>query len=235
MAWEFVIVTAGVLIALWVQQWADERNWQARAADTRTGLRAEVADHYYWAVEWRVVEPCILAQIDALMERVERSGDQLDPAPVYTGANGQHFVLRIPSKEYSTTIWDAAVDEGVTNRFSDQSQLELNNYFEQLANVKAHVAQNSADERSLSILSRAVRLDPSVRFAILQKLTDLRSRTEFDSLLNGQLIDRVVRLRLVPDAAETRRQVERYGTFQHCKAQGLPMRSFAEAMKPVDN
>lgn len=234
-AWELAIVTAGVLIALAAQEWVGERNWRAKVVDTRAGLRSEIADHYSWAVEWRVVEPCILAQIDALAGRVEASGDRLKPAPVYQGANGQHFTLRIPSKEYSTAIWDSAVNEGVANRFNDADQLELNNYYEQLANIKTHVLENSADERSLSIMAHPVRLDPSVRYAILQKLTDLRSRSEFDTLLNGQLIDRVVRLGLVPDAAETRRQVERFGTFQHCRALGLPMRPLTEAMKPVAN
>src|SRR5687768_12754977 len=82
--WELVVVTLGVLIALGAQQWAEGRSWAAKGRAAARSLRAEVSDQYQWAFEWRVVEPCILAQIDRLQERVLASRAQLDPAPVHS-------------------------------------------------------------------------------------------------------------------------------------------------------
>jgi hypothetical protein len=60
-AWDLAIVTLGVLIALVVQQWADERNTDHRTREALAGIKDEMASHYIQSVEWRVVEPCIVA------------------------------------------------------------------------------------------------------------------------------------------------------------------------------
>ena len=72
-AWELGIVTAGVLIALGVQQWADERSWKAKASQSLGAIRDELAKHYSWSVEWRVVAPCVRGQIEQRAAMLEWS------------------------------------------------------------------------------------------------------------------------------------------------------------------
>lgn len=54
-------------------------------------------------------------------------------------------------------------------------------------------------------------------------------------VLHGQIIDYLQQLKMVPAADEAIAVTERYGTYNYCKAQKLPMRSFEDAMKAVPN
>ena len=232
--WELAIVTLGVFIALAVQQWADDRDWSRRVDRATAAIGTEVADHYYWSAEWRMVSPCLLAQVDRLSERVEASGARLDPAPVVDDGT-LHFVLRLPAKEYVTSAWDAAQVDGITPRLDPDVRSELNRYYEQVRRVVDHSERNGVDYRRLFVLSRPIPLDAATRFQILQTLDELRGRIQFVDLLSGQLIDRIERLHMVPSAADTRTAIDRYRTANFCREQRLPLRSLAEAMKPVAN
>lgn len=106
----------GVFTALWVQQWAEGRSWQEKQRWAVDGLRADVADQYQSAVEWRVLEPCILSQIDQLQQRVLASGDRLSPAPVYQRPIVGGVVLLLPSRAYDDFAWQRATGDEVANR-----------------------------------------------------------------------------------------------------------------------
>lgn len=234
-AWELAIVTIGVLLALAAQQWADERSWNSKVQGTTSAIRQEVADHYYWSVEWRMVQPCVMAQIDALSRRVMASGATLNPAPTFQERSRYSFVLRLPSKEYSSSAWQAAQSDGVTSRFDPAIRKELGQMYEQSRILSELTDRNGIDYRRLLTLSRPIPLDPSVRLSLLAELDELRGRAEFVDLESGQLIDHIVRLKMVPPAEEARAAVERYGTYRFCKVHGLPMRSFDAARAPVEN
>ena len=233
--WELAIVTLGVLIALGAQQWVEERSWRAKVIQSKEAIRDELAKHYSWSVEWRVVAPCLLAQIDTLQQRIERSGDRLDPAPVFTDEAISKFVLRTPSKDYADGAWQAAISDGVAPRFDPKLRSELNDHYTQAATVQDESVKNTEEFTSLQSLKRAIPLDPMVRYTILERLDVLRGRVDFMDLQSGQLIDHIQKVGMVPDAASARRDVERFGTYKFCKAQGVPMRSFADAMKAVPN
>ena len=232
--WELAIVTLGVFIALLVQQWADDRDWSRRVDKATQAIKTEIADHYYWSAEWRMVAPCLLAQVDSLSQRIQASGSSLSPAPVHREA-GLRFVLRMPAKEYVTSAWDAAQVDGITPRLDADVRAELNRYYEQVRRVADHTERNGIDYRRLFVLSRPIPLDASTRFQLLQTLDELRGRIEFVDLLSGQLIDRVQRLGMVPSAADTRKAVERYRTVQFCRDQGLPLREMDRAVEAVAN
>lgn len=232
--WELAIVTVGVLIALAAQQWVEERNWSSRVQASQSALRDELGQHYSWSVEWRRVSPCLLTQIQRLQQRVLESARNLDPAPVYR-EEFQTYVLRIPSKEYARSVYDAALGDGVVQHFDPAFRLELNAHYAQSDLMELMTRRNDEDQRELFSLSRVLPLDPSVRADFTRRLDSLRGRVEFMDLVAGQLIDHVQRVRMVPPPAETRRQVERFGTDQFCRAQRLPLHSFRRAMTSVSN
>lgn len=233
--WELGIVTLGVLVALGAQQWVEERSWRAKVIQSREAIRDELAKHYSWSVEWRVVAPCLLAQIDALQQRIERSGDRLDPAPVFSDGAISQFVLRMPSKDYAHGAWQAAISDGVAPRFDPKLRSELNDHYSQAATVQDESVRNTEEFTSLRTLGRAIPLDPMVRYTLLERLDALRGRADFMDLQSGQLINHIEKAVMVPDAISARRDVERFGTYKFCKTHGLPLRSFADAMKSVPN
>jgi len=167
-AWDLAIVTLGVLIALIVQQWADERNMDRRTVQALEGIRAEIANHYRSSIEWRVVEPCITAQIDSLTARVLKSGDRLDPAPIESEGDDFHFVLRTPSKEYPRSSWDAATAEGLVARLDPALRNELNAYYAQIDELNAMGRLNNyTDTVGMNALGQPLPLDASTRYAII--------------------------------------------------------------------
>lgn len=233
--WELGIVTLGVLIALGAQQWVEERSWSSKITLAEAAIRDELAKHYSWSVEWRVVEPCILAQIDVLQRRIAKSGSRLDPAPQYSDDAISQFVLRMPSKDYPNGAWQAAVSDGVAPRFAPEVRSELNDHYVQAAAVQDESVKNTEEFTSLQTLKRPIPLDPMVRFTLLNRLDTLRGRVDFMSLQSGQLIDHIRKVGMLPDPVRARRDVERFGTYKFCRAHGLPMRSFADAMTAVAN
>ncbi len=233
--WELAIVTLGVLIALAAQQWVEERNWSSKVALAQAAIRDELAKHYSWSVEWRVVEPCILAQIDVLQKRIDRSGSRLEPAPLYSDNVISQFVLRMPSKDYADGAWQATISDGVAPRFAPEFRSELTDHYVQAATAQELSGKNTEEHTSLQTLKRPILLDPMVRFTLLNRLDALRGRVDYLSLLSGQLIDHVQKVGMLPDRVRAKRDVERFGTYRFCRAHGLPMRSFTDAMRAVPN
>lgn len=233
-AWELGIVTLGVIIALAAQQWANNRAQRSQMDKSETALREEVAEHYNYAVEFRVVHPCLQAQLDGLRQRVMSSGAVINPAPVYSEETSR-FVLRMPSKIYPTDAWQAAISDGTIQSFPLSMRRELAGYYGQLSEVDRMNADNNAAEEGLVTIARPLPLDASVRYAIVKDIDQIRGRLEYLDLINGQIIDSIQKVHMVPPAAKAQEVTERYGSYQFCTAHKLPMRSFKDAMEAVPN
>jgi hypothetical protein len=234
-AWELAIVTLGVLIALATQQWADARIWRGRVETSKAALRDELSEHYSYAVEFRTVYPCMQAQLAQLRDRVLASGAVIDPVPIYQEP-GADFVLRIPSKEYPTEAWEAAVNDGTTQRLEPFLRRQLGGHYTMLAVIQNMSWANNQSEKGLATLAYPLPLDPTVRYSIIKEIEQMSGRLEYLDLLNGQVIDYLQKASMLPAAGgEARAVTERYGTYRFCKAQSLPLRSYKEAMQAVPN
>ena len=233
-AWELAIVTIGVLIALAAQQWVEGLTWRNRAAASKTVIREELGLHYANAVEWRANYPCINAQIDRLRTRLRSSGANMNPAPMYREGDYE-YVLRIPSKEFSDTAWQAAISDGMASRFDPAVRRELSQYYSQVGKITEMISLNDQSRQRLATMASPLPLDPMVRFTLLSELETLSGRAEFLNNLFGRMIDHVQKVDMIPPADEVRASTERFGTYRFCKAQGLPIHAFKDAMQAVSN
>ena len=233
---ELIIVTVGVLIALAAQQWAEERNWSGKVSAGREALRGELGEHYGYAVEYRVVYPCLQAQVDRLRNRVQSSSPTLEPAPIYhEDAISDDYVLRMPTKYYPTDAWEEAMNDGVVQRLDPGIRRQLAGHYASLTNVAAMNELNGEAERQLMVLAEPLRLDPAVRYSIISELTRLSGRLQWLDTQNGQVIDYIEHIGMVQRPEQAREVTQRYGTYRFCKAHGFPMRPFEEAMRGVPN
>jgi hypothetical protein len=232
---ELLVVALGVLLALWVQQWAEDRSWQAKAGNATEALRAETAGAYASSLQWRVVAPCVLAQIDRLRERVLRSGDRLEPAPVYSEPGFDFFVIRMPSRSYYQVVWRATISDGVNAHLESNMRRELDAAYTDMSLLVDLNAQNNAAIQRLLVLSRPLPLDASVRFSLLQDLDELRGRVEDMSHSSGQVIGDLIRAGMQPPAELGRSTLANSGTYRFCRTQRFPTRSLAEAERPIPN
>lgn len=232
--WELGIVTLGVVIALAAQQWAENLSWSNKVGATKRALRAELQEHYGYAVEFRAVYPCLQAQLDQLRNRVLSSRSVLEPAPVYS-EESFHYVLRLPSKVYPNDAWVAAVDDGTVRSLDQPTRRLLAGHYGQLPEMAELISAMNTIEPGLVALTHPLPLDPTVRYLIVKDIEQLRGRLEYLDLINGQVIDYVTRVGMLPPARDAVAVTQRYGTYQFCKKHRLPLRPFNQAMQAVPN
>lgn len=233
-AWELAIVTLGVLLALAAQQWVENRTVRGRVEASKAALRDELAEHYSYAVEFRTVYPCLKAQLGRLRDRVLSSGSVMAAVPIYREAHNE-YVVRIPSKEFPTAAWDAAVNDGIIQSFEPAFRRQLAGHYTQLETIRDATWANNESEQGLSALAHSLPLDPMVRYSIIKDIEQLSGRLENMDILHGQIIDYIQIVGMLPPAEDARAVTERYGTYKFCKEHGLPMRSFEEAMQAMPN
>lgn len=231
---ELVIVTLGVLIALGAQQWANDRTQRNQMDVSMNAVREELAEHYGYAVEYRVVYPCLRAQMDRLRDRVLNSGATLDPLPLHQDETFR-YVIREPSKNYPSDAWQGAIADGTTQRLEPAIRRILAAYYAQIPVIADITNANEASDMAFIALTHPLPLDATVRYSIIKEIEQERARMENMDFLNGQLIDYIQSAGALPLAKDAIAVVQRYGTYRFCKAYGLPMRSFKEAMQAVPN
>ena len=232
---ELVVVALGVGLALVAQQWAEEQSWRTKARDATEALRSEISDHYPWAIEWRVVEPCILAQIDVLQQRLLASGDRLDPAPVYSEPGFAFYVMRMPNRTFEEGVWQAAISDGVVSHLDRDMRRALDTGYTSNRLLADLTRQNNAAYQRLLSLTRPIPLDAGVRYSLLRDMDELRGRVELMSHLYGQSLDSWTKAGVLLPGDKVRNALASSGTRGFCEDHGLPMRSVAEAERPVPN
>ena len=233
--WELGIVSAGVLIALAAQQWAENRALERRTLLAKDAIREELQEQYGYAYEFRVVAPCILAQIDMLEKRVMTSGARLIPSPRIQGYVKAGNVVLGPSKDYNSHAYDEAQGDGLVAGMGAETRHLLSQHYGQTRSMRDVTRGNDIAYQQLLVMAQPIALDPSVRYSLLEKLSGLRGSVEFMDLIAGQLLDYVGRLNMVPTPQYARQVVTSYNTYKYCSRQKMPMRSFKDALVPLPN
>ena len=232
---EGFLVFLGIYAAFQLEQWAEDRGWQSKVEASKAALRDELALHYSFAVEFRVVHPCLQGQLDLLRKRVLSSGEELQISPIFEPDGIWPFVFRKPAKFYPNDVWEEAIGDGVAQRFEREFRRRLAENYISLDTIHRLDAANTESANALMVLARPLPLDPSTRYALTREIELLSARLSHLDLLNGQLLDSVEHLEMVPSKKDTRAVTLKYGTYGFCKAQDLPMRSFEEAMQSIPN
>ena len=235
--WELGIVTAGVLFALAAQQWAEARSWKGKADAARRAIRAELSEHHLQAVEWRIIAPCIEAQLDLLEERLLASGSKLNPAETfsedYYGETPFSFAIRTPSRPYGDSVWQATNAEGISTFLRPPERLELGWHYQQARDADGQNKQINELTSRLSMLTKPVDLDAGVRTTLLQQIAELRGHNRWMIIRTGQLVDHIHKLGMPAARNLIEDFVTASGTAKHCRSRRLPMLPIAKALIPA--
>jgi hypothetical protein len=233
--WELTIVTVGVLVALAAQQWAEAHSQRGKAGSARKAIQNEVADHHFQAVEWRIVTPCIDAQLNALDQRLLSGENRLSPAPTFSEGNDDPYtyVLRTPNRPYVDSVWQATNGEGVSSFLRPAERLQLGSHYGQAKRANNQNEDISELASRLLMLSMPIDLDPSARVALLQQTAAIRGYNRAMNIRAGQLIGNLTNVRLGAPRQKIIKFVATSGTIRFCRSQNLPMLPLDKAMLPM--
>ena len=131
--------------------------------------------------------------------------------------------------------WDAAISDGLIQRFEPSFRRQLAGHYAQIGSIESLIRANDATEAGLVALSHPLPLEATVRYNLVKEIEQLNGRLDTLDLNFGQEIENIQNVGMLPPAEEAQAVTERYGTYKFCKAHGLPLRPYKEAMQAVPN
>ena len=196
-AWELVIVVAGVLIALGAQQAVEEFRWRDEVRLTEHALTIEIAESVLHASERQIVSRCLSERLTQLIGKVS-SSDGLwsgDPLPLPRRATAVTVAApapyRTPNRPWSDDVWIATQNGGV---FSHMPRERVAAFAKVYARMEGLRKINEAEHQvfpELLYLSFDTRLDAAARQRALATLGILDWWNGTILLDGRQLIDEV--------------------------------------------
>jgi hypothetical protein len=178
---ELAVVVVGVLLALFLAQWAEGRREAANDRAMMQAARSEISENLLTLTIWRAHSQCYAEQIEHMTSllvnntggwqgikrqtlTVERNDDplELNIYPLYSG---------IPV----LTAWQAAVDAGTIQRLDPSLRRDMAKQAEGAANYRARMEQAFEARRELRALMKPGRLSDSDRLAALNDVAELES------------------------------------------------------------
>ncbi|HWR95715.1 MAG TPA: hypothetical protein VN248_03195 [Arenimonas sp.] len=233
---EIVIVVLGVVIALAANEAVQNWSWQNKVRDGEVRLQSDLSYVFTVAAEQVVIAPCAEAQLSALSQKLVKSGSVWDPVTVHVDdGTSIRWVIRIPARSQMFPVWDSLVADGTAARFPQDRQVIY-------GNISARItrAQNQSDEanqlvRRLLALGHPMVLSDDTRRYFLVMTEEIRALIDVSELSAKQRMVSIAGSREAKVSATEAKQVETYlkesGTIKFCKAQGLPLANWRDALK----
>ena len=234
---EISVIVIGVLIALGLEAVVEELHWRHKVEEGRERLRLELRAQFSLAAEQAIVTPCILAQLDRLRDHLGADAAKEAPMPLdYWPDNVA--VLRLPTRPWSHSTWDALQHDGTAIHLNDTEQRYLGGLYSEIEIESALTAQSGNASGQLLATSYKGRLSEQARSQLLLVVAEQYRRTQYMGRIAGQIMGLARDLGYQPDdAVVTDYIVNRNfasNTIGFCKKQGYPMIDWkaAEAKVP---
>jgi hypothetical protein len=189
---ELVIVVAGVLIALWLQQWGEHRKAIANMKAAEEAIHDEIRATMN-ALIWRqAISKCHFDRAVLLRNMLMKTGDQwpgLDENALsessirdVTGVTtAVPSVYQRPADSYATAAWNSALATGALAPMDGERFAKLVQLYDQVQLLAKTGELEDQAAATLSALALPQRITPETRTKMLQALYEIdRSRFVFD-------------------------------------------------------
>jgi hypothetical protein len=232
-AWELVIVTIGVLMALFLQQWAEEVGSQSKTARARQAIKQELGDHFFNAVEWRTFSPCLTGQLERIERKIVASGPTLQPIEPREISKIRVSVMA-PSRIYDASAWQGAINDGTAFQLSEVERRQLTNEHFLASKMDNMEDEWAAADENLLAATRSISIDPAVKLALLNSVDRMHVANERMDEAAAEIIFWTRLFRAAPSRSEVRADLTRNSVVMSyfCQHQGLPTRTLATALDP---
>ena len=183
-AMEFVVVVAGVLLALWLQQWGERR----RAIQDLAGAEGAIHDEIRGSLEnliWReAISQCHIDRAKQLKTMLLEGGSRwpgltesaLSQISVSEATGVQTVIQGVyqrPFDAYSTAAWDSALTTGTLAPMDRQRFAKLTAIYSQLQFLSEVQERENRAATTLSALALAQELTPDSRTMMLGALYEV--------------------------------------------------------------
>ena len=219
-AGEVGIIVLGVLIALGAEQVVETLHWNHLAAGARESVGEELDDAFFDASEMAIAQPCVDRQLQQLESAVLASGT-FRPVPSYTDSQFMNFVIRAPSRNWSSNIWQSVSSDGTAAHFDRKTRFGLANVYALIAYLREHDSTADQLRQRLSALSRPIQPDAATRASLVADIEQARSLYQLMAFLSDQVIGRAEDIGFHPTPADL--LADESLTLKFCRAHHLPL------------
>ncbi|WP_373474459.1 hypothetical protein [Sphingorhabdus sp.] len=222
-----MIVVLGVLIALGLGAFAEWANWQSKVADGEERLKEEFKRNTNYAIEQIAVSSCVTAQLDALSERLRKSGSRLDPAPTFIRARTPDIaiVFVTPRRPSESQIWQSLQQDGTLSHFPAYRQRKLSEAYTALDIRSGLVREMRGLQPQLDVLSENIELDPATKIKLLGLLHQAKGNVSSNRLVSKQFAIEAIDsgMASVDVAADVLQKAAAGSAVSFCRERGLPL------------
>lgn len=179
-AMEFVVVVAGVLIALWLQEILTQANQKAEARKTEAAIRAELNENLMGLVAFESVDDCRRDRLREIDQRL-RSGNATLPIL-------RHYLMEVDNQarisnaqrqmvygglgeNLSNTAWQSANVNGAASVLEPERYRAIAALYASFALVQQTVETDRDASAKLQLLAYGTPLTPEIRARLIEAHT----------------------------------------------------------------
>ncbi|MCL6699535.1 hypothetical protein LZ496_12160 [Sphingomonas sp. NSE70-1] len=178
-AMEFVVVVAGVLLALWLQQKVTDANNRSAALVSEAAIRDELDNNLMILVMQNVVADCRRERLEVIEGMLEgHSPSRVIPGPLFMTAPAvpKHpTVYGFFALDVSDTAWRAAIANGSVNSMEPERYRSIADIYSTFDQVRQALATDREAGNTLQILSYQATLTPELRGQLTKSYFTARS------------------------------------------------------------
>lgn len=134
---ELLVVVFGVLIALYAQQWASDRQSRQAASDAERRIRAEIFENAFFSAERIALHQCLQQRLEQIVERLNKGGrDWKSFAYDYTDNDLFRVarVYRMPSRDWIDDSYRGALSSGALDSVAPERRAQWSALYRSFAN-----------------------------------------------------------------------------------------------------
>lgn len=223
LAQEIAVIVIGVLIALGLEQVAEEVRWKQKVAGAEERLKPEMAANYGFAAELVTLTPCILSQLDHIRDHL--ISGEAKPLPTDDFMHNV-AVLRLPTRPWAKATWEELEQDGTGAHFSVKRQRYLGASYHLVETMIDAVARSGEASGRLLATSYAYPVNSELRGTLLLTVAEQYRRTQYMDRIALQEMGAARDMQLAPEPRQAddflRRMTFASNTIGFCRDHRLP-------------
>lgn len=219
-AWELLIVTLGVLIALAAQQVAEGWQWRQRTDEARTRLARELGAMSAQLYERLIVQPCLLNRLNSLADRLGRGGAEWEAAPEQYIGSERYFSNRLPvayrppHRDLVDGFWVNIQNDGTLAHLGPDEAERIAAVYASARSIQNYFNQEQQMATMLGPLASDLVLGPGDKTRMLQAIYSLDRLNSNVVSATKNMINDVGKLRLPFDRPAIRKSRQNFLDLQ---------------------